>query len=235
MRPSSGRMYFYGENKIFLLYFSGQLGSGLVCYNPASLPGLLAISAGDFNQDFLLGLGLVMGAPLVDRTGTLSVAAHRVTHLADGSKAEAALVQEQLRITNLYPVPPRDATHFRGQEKTHAAACSALADLLEERAKIILEMAKNEKKELKVLWLGGIDTSAMVAAFDNLVTADPSSRSMIKICYCESSRAEYGGFFRQIVSKFRSQQIPRHVRDILTEAGEVEVSAKYFRIFVEGH
>ena len=56
-----------------------------MCYNPASLPGLLAISAGDFNQDFMLGLGLVMGAPLVDRTGTLSVAAHRVSHLAGGA------------------------------------------------------------------------------------------------------------------------------------------------------
>ena len=196
-----------------------------MCYNPASLPGLLAISAGDFNQDFMLGLGLVMGAPLVDRTGTLSVAAHRVCQLPGG--AEAALIREQLRITNLYPVPPLDAAYFGGQEKTHAAACSALADLLEERAKMILEMAKNEKKGLKVLWSGGIDTSAMVSAFDNLVTADPSSRSLISICYCESSRAEYGGFFRQIVSKFRSRQIPHHVRDILTEAGEVEVSAKF--------
>ena len=198
-----------------------------MCYNPASLPGLLAISAGDFNQDFMLGLGLVMGAPLVDRTGTLSVAAHRVSHLSGGAEAEAALVREQLRITNLYPVPPRNVAYFGGQEKTHAAACSALADLLEERAKMILEMAKNEKKGLKVLWSGGIDTSAMVSAFDNLVTADPSSRSLISICYCESSRAEYGAFFRQIVSKFRSQQIPHHVRNILTEAGEVEVSAKF--------
>ena len=52
----------------------GNLGSQLVSYNPATLPRILGVFAGDYNRDFLLAFGLVMGAPLIDRTGTLAVA-----------------------------------------------------------------------------------------------------------------------------------------------------------------
>ena len=54
--------------------FKGNLGSQLVSYNPATLPRILGVFAGDYNRDFLLAFGLVMGAPLIDRTGTLAVA-----------------------------------------------------------------------------------------------------------------------------------------------------------------
>ena len=52
----------------------GKLGDKLISYNPATLPRILGVFAGDYNRDFLLALGLVMGAPLIDRTGTLAVA-----------------------------------------------------------------------------------------------------------------------------------------------------------------
>ena len=54
--------------------FEGKLGEQLISYNPASLPRILGVFAGDYNRDFLLAFGLVMGAPLIDRTGTLAVA-----------------------------------------------------------------------------------------------------------------------------------------------------------------
>ena len=54
--------------------FEGQLGNQLISYNPATLPRILGVFAGDYNRDFLLAFGLVMGAPLIDRTGTLAVA-----------------------------------------------------------------------------------------------------------------------------------------------------------------
>ena len=54
--------------------FEGQLGTQLISYNPATLPRILGVFAGDYNRDFLLAFGLVMGAPLIDRTGTLAVA-----------------------------------------------------------------------------------------------------------------------------------------------------------------
>ena len=54
--------------------FEGKLGDKLISYNPATLPRILGVFAGDYNRDFLLALGLVMGAPLIDRTGTLAVA-----------------------------------------------------------------------------------------------------------------------------------------------------------------
>ena len=54
--------------------FEGKLGDQLISYNAASLPRILGVFAGDYNRDFLLALGLVMGGSLIDRTGTLAVA-----------------------------------------------------------------------------------------------------------------------------------------------------------------
>ena len=54
--------------------FEGKLGDKIISYNPATLPRILGVFAGDYNRDFLLALGMVMGAPLIDRTGTLAVA-----------------------------------------------------------------------------------------------------------------------------------------------------------------
>ena len=54
--------------------FEGKLGDQLISYNAASLPRILGVFAGDYNRDFLLALGLVMGGSLIDRTQTLAVA-----------------------------------------------------------------------------------------------------------------------------------------------------------------
>ena len=52
--------------------FKGNLGSQLVSYNPATLPRILGVFAGDYNRDFLLAFGLVMGAPLIVHTSIVT-------------------------------------------------------------------------------------------------------------------------------------------------------------------
>ena len=59
--------------------FEGKLGDQLISYNAASLPRILGVFAGDYNRDFLLALGLVMGGSLIDRTETLAVAKYDFT------------------------------------------------------------------------------------------------------------------------------------------------------------
>ena len=62
------------EEQVEEKMFEGNLGDKLISYNAATLPRILGVFAGDYNRDFLLALGMVMGAPLIDRTGTLAVA-----------------------------------------------------------------------------------------------------------------------------------------------------------------
>ena len=37
------------------------------------LPYICFIPKDDVNRDFMLGLGIVLGAPIIDRTGTLQI------------------------------------------------------------------------------------------------------------------------------------------------------------------
>ena len=88
--------------------FQGELGTHLISYNSASLPRILGIFSGDYNRDFLLAFGLVMGCPLIDRTGTLAVTKYDFQEV--GSSA-AIMTEKKLNVINLYPVPP-----YQGQE-----------------------------------------------------------------------------------------------------------------------
>ena len=45
--------------------FSGDIGAQLISYNPATLPRILGVFSGDFNRDFMLAFGLIMGAPII--------------------------------------------------------------------------------------------------------------------------------------------------------------------------
>ena len=206
--------------------FSGNLGTQLISYNPSTLPRILEVFSGDFNRDFMLAFGLVMGAPLIDRTGTLNVDKYDLS--PDGS----TLFEHKLKIKNLYPVPPIEVKHGIGEEEEkksknlkskendydeeqkHHHACSKLSEILLARASEILKIAKNESKEIKILWSGGIDTTAMVTAFDVVIGNKTSireyPRSNIKICYCESSKSEYPEFFDKTIGKFKTFQIPHH-------------------------
>ena len=53
--------------------YAGHLGRSLLSYSPSTLPRILGVFSDDCNRDFLLVLGIALGAPLVDRTATLSV------------------------------------------------------------------------------------------------------------------------------------------------------------------
>ena len=195
--------------------FKGDLGSHLISYNPATLPGILGVFSGDFNRDFMLAFGLVMCAPIIDRTGTLNVNKYEVLENRHGIH----ILEHKLRIKNLYPVPKFDQTRFtpKFQMEEHSYACSKLADLLLSRASEILEKANHERRGLKVLWSGGIDTSAMVSAFHKVIGSNENLREIILICFCESSLTEYPLFFEKIIKKFKYKQIPHHVRDILVD------------------
>ena len=206
--------------------FSGNLGTQLISYNPATLPRILGVFSGDFNRDFMLGFGLVMGAPLIDRTGTLNVDKYDLS--PDGT----TIFEHKLKFKNLYPVPPwicqgglatqkqfgeekkQNFTSIDEDEERHHHACSKLSEILLARASEILKIAQNERKEIKILWSGGIDTTAMVTAFDVVIGTKTSiteyPRSNIRICFCESSKSEYPEFFVKTISKFKTLQIPHH-------------------------
>ena len=78
--------------------FQGELGNKLISYNPGTLPRILGVFAGDFNRDFMLTFGLVMGAPLIDRTGTLSVAKYE---FRPGEKlTDLEVIERKLNMAN---------------------------------------------------------------------------------------------------------------------------------------
>ena len=101
--------------------FEGKLGDQLISYNPATLPRILGVFAGDYNRDFLLAFGLVMGGSLIDRTGTLAVAKYDFTSdpVDPGRRSihlsltlsltivlRLILTERKLNLANMYPVPP---------------------------------------------------------------------------------------------------------------------------------
>ena len=156
-----------------------------------------------------------MCAPIIDRTGILSVEKYEVAEARHGTIS----LRHRLRIRNLYPVPNFDPNKFSSNYQIggHSDACINLAKLLLARASEILTKAKKERRVLKVLWSGGIDTSAMVSAFHEVIGSNKDLRKLILICFCESSLKEYPLFFEKIIKKFRYQPIPHHVRDILED------------------
>ena len=169
----------------------------------------------------MLAFGLVMGCALIDRTGTLNVDNYEL------STETGSLSERKLKIKNLYPVPPLDLqkwadssqARFRPEliptEDDHNNACSKLSEILLERAKTILENARHERKGIQILWSGGIDTTAVVTAFDQVIGNQQHLRDFVKICFCESSKSENPLFFDKIIKgRFSCFQIPKHVRDI---------------------
>ena len=102
------------------------------------------------------------------------------------------------------------------QPNVHSLACASMSDIVMERASNILEMAQREKRKVRVLWSGGIDTTAMVVAFSALADKNSSLRNLITICHCARAKAEYPQFYNDTVLKFETMVIPHHVRDILS-------------------
>ena len=118
-----------------------------------------------------------------------------------------------------------------GHTDIHSQACASMSEILMERASNILEMAQKEKRKVRVLWSGGIDTTAMVAAFNALTEKNSSLRELITICHCARSQTEYPKFHKETVLKFNTLIIPQHVRDILMDDG---IDAEYGTILVTG-
>ena len=125
----------------------------------------------------------------------------------------------------VYPLQPPSYSWATAMLDTdlHSSACDSLAEILTTRATGILQTAESTGKQLRVLWSGGIDTTAMVIAFYNITKSDTSRRERITICYCERSQAEYPAFWLSTISQFKKFQIPQHVRDIFSECNDVSL------------
>ena len=127
---------------------------------------MLGVFTGDYNRDFMLAFGLVMGAPIVDRSGTLAVDHYRF------EDDRRTVTERRLKVGNFYPVPPLNPNAFYGRhqrEEPHDRAWLNLTELMLKRSRDILERAASEGKRLQVLWSGGIDTTAVVVAFQVMV------------------------------------------------------------------
>ena len=136
--------------------FAGVLGKGLISYNPATLPRILGVCSGDFNQDFLLGLGILLGAPLIDRTGTLSVNRFFIQQ-----NLRLKITEFKLNIFNLFPIPPyknifpKNALTKRHTwtipDPDHKWASMQLSNIMLERARDLLDFSLEKRKALMVL------------------------------------------------------------------------------------
>jgi hypothetical protein len=83
-------------------------------------------------------------------------------------------------------------------------------------ARELLDMAKAKDTELHVLWSGGIDTTAAVAAFLRVTEESRGERQRLIIRYCPRSVGEYPAFWEEVIrtSFPRHEVIMGHVRDV---------------------
>lgn len=107
-----------------------------------------------------------------------------------------------------------------GHTDIHSRACASMSEILLDRASSILEMARSENKKIRLLWSGGIDTTAMVVAFNALTEKNPALRALLTVCFCARSKEEYPQFYKDTIAKFKTYVIPQHVRDILNDDAE---------------
>jgi hypothetical protein len=129
--------------------------------------------------DRFFALGLLFGAHLIDRTGTLS---------------------NGLRMKVLHPIPPLDP-----------AFSMSIGEVIEGRCRELL--AAHER--LHLLWSGGIDTTAVLAGFLRVATADDWRRKL-SVHYCPRSLAEHPRFFERHIRPLpHHAPIEGHLRDFI--------------------
>ncbi len=128
---------------------------------------------------------LYFGCGLVDRTGTLD----------HGFPVELIDPLTDLAISDDLLSPGT---------VTRASAVSSMESLCLERAEEIVNRARAENRPIRLLWSGGIDsTAAAVALFK---TIDPL-QDQLEIYYSKHSVKEYKTFFNQFVTQYRHIKI----------------------------
>eukprot|EP01065_Artemidia_motanka_P003274 TRINITY_DN11576_c0_g1_i1.p1 TRINITY_DN11576_c0_g1~~TRINITY_DN11576_c0_g1_i1.p1 ORF type:complete len:683 (+),score=80.73 TRINITY_DN11576_c0_g1_i1:50-2050(+) len=110
-----------------------------------------------------------------------------------------------LKMKVLHPIPRRDPFF-----------CKTLDQVMMERAAGLLSRSQSTGEELRVLWSGGIDTTANVVAFLRCHKEYPRARVVIQ--YCDRSIAEYPLFWERFLGgnpscPFPCSKIEGHVRD----------------------
>jgi len=121
---------------------------------------------------------LYFGAPLVDRTSTLD----------HGYPVQIIDPFLGLQISSNRLGPVADPT-------------VALSELCLARARTILQRARKEQREIRVLWSGGIDSTAVACAL--LREADPSL-DRLTFFYSKESVTEYRKFYKKVLKKNQS-------------------------------
>jgi hypothetical protein len=150
------------------------LGDEIIEYAPLLEKILSTKADGSWRDAKGRALRAFLGAPLVDRTGTIDFG---------------------LRLKSLYPIPARDPTFS-----------TSFSEIMLQRAAQIM---RDHTGQVDVLWSGGIDTTAAVAAFLQI----PGAKDRIRIRYCARSVPEYPLFFAEHISNFQHVLIEGHVRD----------------------
>lgn len=102
----------------------------------------------------------------------------------------------------LDPIPPR------------AQAVPSIEMLVAEQAQAIVHRAREQNCQIRLLWSGGIDSTAAACA---LLTALADDRDRLEICYSSASRKEYPDFFDTVVKRHRRRRM-RKVSDMLDPA-----------------
>ena len=105
-----------------------------------------------------------------------------------------------MRVRSIHPLPPLDPAFDK-----------SLGEVIEARCRELL--ATHER--LHLLWSGGIDTTAVLAGFLRVATADDWRRKL-SVHYCPRSRTEHPRFFERFVVPLPNHApIEGHLRDFV--------------------
>ncbi len=89
--------------------------------------------------------------------------------------------------------------------------------LMQERAVALVREARNTKRRLRLLWSGGVDSTAACVA---LMRACESTPKLLEIAYTRDSIAEYRDFHRQQVKKWKGKRLFFHGKVSKALAGD---------------
>ena len=96
-------------------------------------------------------------------------------------------------------LPRYDAAAEPDLPTTQADAENTVHAVCQERANAILDRARAEKRNVRILWSGGIDSTAAACAL--LQNSNPET-DKLEFYYGRHSRAEYNKFFKDTVRKY---------------------------------
>lgn len=147
-----------------------ELGERLIYYSPLFLPHIKERAMHDLvTEDKWYGLSAFFSNTIIDRTETL---------------------KQSLKLRVLDPLPSQEEL---------AAFDLDLDTVMIDRARRLLLRAEEEEKDIEVFWSGGIDSTAILAAFIQAGTEKQLKRVVARLD--SQSIAEHPKFFRKIIQR----------------------------------